>query len=335
MDMYSRNRTKPVLSASGLTVEVKSGNDKLLLVDSVDFQIYGGKTLCLVGESGSGKSMTARAILGLCPKPCQSYANSLLIEDINYVRHKRVQVSAVRGDRVSLIPQDPMGALNPLLTIGRQMVEGFLYHKKGTYKDAKSKALELLSKVRISDPETRFAQYTHQLSGGENQRVLIAMSLMCDPAVLIADEPTTALDKTLQLEILTLFRDLQEALGVGILFITHDFDAVSFVGDYVNVMYAGQIVESGSVTDIMHSPAHPYTKSLLSCIPRLDQQNHGKLPSAIEGSVPLPVSDFQGCLFYERCESAVDLCQVDPIELRKIDKERHSRCIVDVHTIEE
>jgi peptide/nickel transport system ATP-binding protein len=317
-----------VLALNGLSVEVTDGQQQLVLVDDLNLTISRGETLCLVGESGCGKSLTALSLLGLCPHPCQVFMNSLQIDGINITHSDSRSLSALRGDRLSAVFQDPMSALNPLLTIKRQMTEGFLKHDKGSRREALEKAEYLLDRVGISDPETRLRQYPHQLSGGQRQRVLIAMALMCDPAVLVADEPTTALDTTTQLQILQLFRELQSTFNLGVLFITHDLGVVAHIGDRVAVMYAGQIVETGPVKEVLQHPAHPYTQSLLSCIPRLEPEFRQKLPPSIPGIVPSPTRATTGCHFYRRCKESMDECREGPIRFREIGHTHNSRCLL-------
>ena len=307
---------------------VTDGEQQLVLVDDINITISQGETLCLVGESGCGKSITALCLLGLCPHPCQVFMNRLLIDGTDITSSGARAFSTLRGDRLSAVFQDPMSALNPLLTISRQMTEGFLKHDKGSRREAIEKAEYLLDRVGIGDPETRLGQYPHQLSGGQRQRVLIAMALMCDPAVLIADEPTTALDTTMQLQMLRLFQELQSTFNLGVLFITHDLGVVAHIGDRVAVMYAGQIVETGSVKEMLHDPAHPYTQSLLRCIPRLEPQFRQKLPPSIPGIVPSPTTDMMGCHFYGRCKESMDECQKGRILFREAGRTHNSRCLL-------
>ena len=324
MTQFSPN----VLELNALSVEVKEDEQQLMLVDDVSFTISRGETLCLVGESGCGKSMTALSLLGLCPDPCQVFMKRLLIDGINMTGSSAPPFSTLRGDRISAVFQDPMNALNPLLTIRRQMTEGFIHHDKGSRREAGEKAEYLLERVGIGDPVLRLSQYPHQLSGGQLQRILIATALMCDPAVLIADEPTTALDTTLQLQILRLFRELQSIFELGLLFITHDLGVVTHIGDRVAVMYSGQIIETGSVHGVLQNPAHPYTQSLLMCVPRLESRFCQKLPPAIPGIVSSYTKGMMGCRFYERCTQALEECQRGRIPFREIDSAHNSRCLL-------
>lgn len=317
-----------VLELRELSVEAGEGARQFTLVDKVDLTISQGETLCLTGESGCGKSMTALSLLGLCPHPCRMVMDRLVVDGINMTSSNAPSFASLRGDRVSVIFQDPMNALNPLLTINRQMIEGFVRHGKGSARAAREKAEYLLERVGIGDPALRLGQYPHQLSGGQRQRILIAMALMCDPAVLIADEPTTALDPILQLQMLRLFRELQSTFALGVLFITHDLGVVAQIGDSVAVMYCGQIMETGPVRDVLQNPAHPYTRSLLNCLPRLEPQYSQKLPPVIPGIVSPHIKGKTGCRFYGRCTEALEGCETDNISFRQVDNTRTSRCLL-------
>ncbi len=317
-----------MLDLNSLSVEVREGKQQLMLVDDISMTITRGETLCLVGESGCGKTMTALSLLGLCPYPCQVSVNKLLIDGADMTSDSAPPFQTLRGDRISAVFQDPINALNPLLTINRQMIEGFIHHEKGSALEAREKAEYLLEQVGIRDPVLTLGQYPHQLSGGQSQRIMIAMALMCDPAVLIADEPTTALDTTLQLQILRLFRELQSSFNLGVLFITHDLGVVAHIGDRMAVMYAGQIVEAGPVLEVLHNPAHPYTHSLLMCAPRIEARFRRKLPPAIPGMVSSYTKDMQGCRFYERCAVAMEECRQGRIPNREIDDTHISRCLL-------
>ena len=317
-----------VLELRALSVEVGKGTQRLMLVDNVDLAISRGETLCLTGESGCGKSMTALSLLGLCPHPCRMVMDRLLIDGIDMTGSTAPSFATLRGDRISVIFQDPMNALNPLLTIDRQMVEGFVRHGKGSTRAAREKAEYLLDRVGIGDPALRLGQYPHQLSGGQRQRILVAIALMCDPAVLIADEPTTALDPSLQLQMLRLFRELQSTFELGVLFITHDLGVVAQIGDNVAVMYCGQIIESGPVRDVLQYPAHPYTRSLLNCLPGLEPQYRQKLPRVIPGTVSPHIKGNSGCRFHGRCAEALVECETTNVPFRHVDSSHSSRCLL-------
>lgn len=317
-----------MLELNSLSVEVREGTQRLMLVDELSMTISRGETLCLVGESGCGKTMTALSLLGLCPSPCQVFMDELLIDGINMTCTGAPPFRSLRGDKISAVFQDPMNALNPLLTINRQMTEGFIHYEKGSALEAREKAEYLLERVGIRDPLLVLGQYPHQLSGGQSQRILVAMALMCDPAVLIADEPTTALDTTLQLQILRLFRELQSTFNLGVLFITHDLGVVAHTGDRVAVMYSGQIVESGTVSEVMQNPAHPYTRSLIKCAPRIGARFHRQLPTSIPGMVSSFTKDMQGCRFYERCTLSMEECLQASIPYLEINEAHISRCLL-------
>ena len=324
MDQHSSN----VLELKALSVEVGEGAQQLMLVDNVSLAISRGETLCLTGESGCGKSMTALSLLGLCPHPCRMVMDRLLVDGIDMTGSNAPSFAALRGDRISVIFQDAMNALNPLLAIGRQMVEGFVRHGKGSARAAREKAEYLLERVGIGDPALRLGQYPHQLSGGQRQRILIAMALMCDPAVLIADEPTTALDPNLQLQMLRLFRELQSTFELGVLFITHDLGVAARIGDNVAVMYCGQIMEHGPVREVLQNPAHPYTRSLLNCLPRLEPQYRQNLPHVIPGAVSPYVKGETGCRFHGRCTEALEECETTNVPFRHVDSSHSSRCLL-------
>ena len=317
-----------VLELKALSVEIGEGTQPLMLVDNVDLAISRGETLCLTGESGCGKSMTALSLLGLCPHPCRMVVDRLLVDGIDMTGSTAPSFASLRGDRISVIFQDPMNALNPLLTIDRQMVEGFVRHGKGSTRAAREKAEYLLDRVGIGDPALRLGQYPHQLSGGQRQRILVAMALMCDPAVLIADEPTTALDPSLQLQMLRLLRELQSTFELGVLFITHDLGVVAQIGDNVAVMYCGQIMENGPVGEVLQYPAHPYTRSLLNCLPRLEPQYRQKLPSVIPGTVSPYTKGKSGCRFHGRCAEALVECETTNVPFRHVDSSHSSRCLL-------
>ena len=317
-----------VLEVNSLSVEVMEGGQRRMLVDDVSMTLKRGETLCLVGESGCGKTMTALSLLELCPYPCQVFLNGLQLDGIDMVCAGAPPIASLRGDRISAVFQDPMNALNPLLTINRQITEGYLHHEKGSALEAREKAEYLLQRVGMRDPVLILGQYPHQLSGGQRQRILIAMALMCDPAVLIADEPTTALDTVLQLQVLRLLRELQSGFNPGVLFITHDLGVVAHIGDRVAVMYSGQIVEAGPVPDVLHNPAHPYTRSLIRCSPRIETRFSRKLPPAIPGMVSPFIKDMPGCRYYERCTLAMEKCRQGRIPYAEIGGTHISRCLL-------
>lgn len=276
-------------------------------VRGVNFHLNKGETLAIVGESGCGKSVTSNAIMRLIPDPPGKISNgSIHFHGKDLVQLTEKQMRNIRGVDISMIFQDPMTALNPTLTIGTQLMEGLRQHKKITGEEAKQKALEMMNLVGIPNPEERLKQYPHQFSGGMRQRIVIAMALICEPELLIADEPTTALDVTIQAQILELFNRIQEATGVSIILITHDLGVVAKIADRIAVMYAGKIIEVGTKREIFYQAQHPYTKGLLKSVPRLDLQGEKLTP--IDGTPPDLFSPPVGCPFTARCPFAMEVC---------------------------
>jgi len=277
-------------------------------VDGVSFSLAAGRTLGIVGESGCGKSVTALSIMGLVPQPPGRIAGGeIWFDGVDLLKLSAAQMRELRGDRISMIFQEPMTSLNPVFTVGEQIVEGIQRHRAMSREAAKELAIEMLRRVHIPSPERRFDDYPHRLSGGMRQRVMIAMALSCKPQLLIADEPTTALDVTIQAQILDLMRTLREETGTAIILITHDLGVVAELADDVVVMYAGGIVERASVRSLFAEPQHPYTIGLLGSIPRLDI-DQDRL-AAIEGQVPNPLAPVGGCPFHPRCPFAIDRCR--------------------------
>lgn len=301
---------KNVLDVKDLEVSFSSQSGRIKVVEKVSFHIAEGEVLGLVGESGCGKSVTAMSLVSLLPSPpsfIEGGSIKLLSDEIINLSAKELQ--KIRGAQVGFIFQEPMSSLNPLLSVGYQLEEALLLHSTRSKKDraaAKSKALEMLNLVGVGDPELRFSQYPHQLSGGMRQRVMIAMALMCSPKLLIADEPTTALDVTIQAQILDLLNDLREKLGMSILMITHDLGVVAETCHRVLVMYAGRIIESGPVAEVFASPKHPYTKALIASSPR-GVIHQSELPT-IPGVVLSPEERGVGCNFAARCPLATQKC---------------------------
>ena len=270
-------------------------------VDGVSWGIDEGETLALVGESGCGKSVTAMSILRLIPNPPgRIVGGSITFDGLDLLSVSDAEMRAIRGNRIAMIFQEPMTSLNPVLTIGQQIREAVQLHLGMNDEEATQKAVELLQMVGIPEAEQRIQDYPHQFSGGMRQRVMIAMALSCDPKLLIADEPTTALDVTIQAQILEIMANLSSELGTAVLVITHNLGVVARYADRVNVMYAGQIVESGSAVDIFKNPQHAYTRGLMASVPRLDDTEHTRL-ATIEGQPPLLVQEINGCSFRPRC----------------------------------
>jgi oligopeptide/dipeptide ABC transporter ATP-binding protein len=296
-------------------------------VDGVSLDLYPGETLGVVGESGCGKTVMSLSILRLVPEPPGHIRPGSLIEfeGRNLLTLAPRDLRAVRGNRIAMIFQEPMTSLNPVLTIGDQVAEAAIVHQRLSRSTARQRAVELLRQVGIPDPEERFDQYPHQLSGGMRQRVMIAMALMCRPQILIADEPTTALDVTIQAQILELLERLQQELGMAVLLITHDLGVVAGTADRVAVMYAGQVVESAPTRELFARPQHPYTTGLMESIPRLDRPR-ARLHS-IPGSVPAATAWPAGCRFHPRCPFAWDKCRVEEPPLLDAGADGHTaRC---------
>lgn len=288
--------TEPLLEVKNLRINFKTYAGLVQAVRGVDFTLAKGETLAIVGESGSGKSVTSNALMRLIPQPAGRYEDGqILFEGKDLLKLSEREMESIRGNEIAMIFQDPMTALNPTMRVGKQIMEVILTHKKGVSKEAaKQRAIELLAEVGIPDPERRFKQYPHEFSGGMRQRVVIAIALAAEPKILIADEPTTALDVTIQAQILELMKKIQEKNGNAIIFITHDLGVVANVADRVAVMYASQIVEYGSSHDIFYNPKHPYTWGLLGSMPDLDSEDSEELytiPGAPPNLINPPLGD--------------------------------------------
>ena len=322
----------PVLRVQDLRVAFRSGSDQICTVDGVSFAIQPGETVALVGESGSGKSVTSLAIMGLLAKPPATVSGKIDFHDAagkewEFSSLTDPQMRAFRGDRVAMIFQEPMTSLNPVHTVGDQISESLLVHRKMTRRERHQAAVAMLARVGIPEPEKRAAAYPHELSGGMRQRVMIGMALICGPRLLIADEPTTALDVTIQAQILSDLKKLQDELGMAMLFVTHDLGVVAEIAHSVVVMYAGQVVESGSTAEILASPRHPYTRALLNSIPRTSVDRKRPL-MAIPGSVPDPRHMPDGCRFNPRCQHAVvGLCDRQAPVIESDANGRQVRCL--------
>ena len=297
----------PLLAIHDLVTAFHTPAGRVPAVDGVSLTIEPGKTLGLVGESGCGKSVTAMSILGLVAPPGRIEQGKILLsidgKPLDLVGLRDSRLRQVRGGRVGMIFQEPMTSLNPVFTVGSQITEAVLLHRKASRKEARARALELLNLVRIADPERRLEEYPHQLSGGMRQRAMIAMALACEPDLLIADEPTTALDVTIQAQILELLADLRRRLGMAILLITHDLGVVAETCDQVAVMYAGKIVEEAAAAELFSNPLHPYTIGLLAARPEHSSGSGAPL-AAIPGMVPSPQNFPSGCRFHPRCAFA-------------------------------
>lgn len=301
-----------MLNVENLRVEIPIGAGNLIPVRGLSFQLDRGETLCIVGESGSGKSLTALALMGLLPRIARLSADRLEFAGQDLTALSERKMSDVRGDRMSMIFQEPMTSLNPAYTIGDQLIECMRRHKRTSRREARDRAIFLLEKVGITSAASRITQYPHQLSGGLRQRVMIAMGLMCSPDLVIADEPTTALDVTIQAKILQLLKELQCEFGMAMIFITHDLGVVARIADKIAVMYAGQFVEVGGAKQIFTAPLHPYTKGLLSCVPVPGKTKPGSPLGYIPGVVPSLIGGVDGCGFSSRCPYAVARCAREP-----------------------
>jgi peptide/nickel transport system ATP-binding protein len=280
-------------------------------VDGVSFHVDEGETLAMVGESGCGKSVTAMSILRLIPEPPGKIAGSIRLQGEELLTRSESEMRQIRGNAVSMIFQEPMTSLNPVLTVGRQLGETLRLHEGLDKKGAEARAVDMLALVGIPDPRRRVREYPHQLSGGTRQRVMIAIALACNPKLLIADEPTTALDVTIQAQILDLMKDLKRRVGAAILLITHDLGVVAEVAERVIVMYAGRKVEEAPVAELFHAPRHPYTQGLLGAVPKLGSSLTGTVTrlAEIPGQVPSLNRRIEGCVFASRCGRATDLCR--------------------------
>jgi len=298
-----------VLKVEHLTTVFDTARGPVPAVNDVSFEIHAGETLGLVGESGSGKSVTALSIMRLVQPPGRIAAGRILFKDRDLMALDEPSMRAVRGADISLIFQEPMTALNPVFRVGDQIAEALLVHGRASRRGAREKAIELLRAVRIPDPEARVKDYPHQLSGGMRQRVLIAIALACQPSLVIADEPTTALDVTIQAQILDLLREMKAAFHLSLLLITHDFGVIAETADRVAVMYAGRIVETGPVREIFRRPGHPYTRGLLASMPG---GAPGQRLRAIEGTVPFLGALPPGCAFSPRCPDRFEPCTTAP-----------------------
>lgn len=299
---------KTILEVHNLHVTFSTFGGTVQAVRGVNLYVKEGETLAIVGESGCGKSVTSNAIMGLVPQPPgRVTADHIYFKEKDLVALREEEMRKIRGKDLAMIFQDPMTALNPTLTIGTQLIEGLQQHTNIKKGDAYAKAIEMMNLVGIPNPAERLKQYPHQFSGGMRQRVVIAIALICEPQLIIADEPTTALDVTIQAQILELFEQIQQKLGVSIILITHDLGVVAKIADRIAVMYAGKIIEVGTKEDIFYNPQHPYTRGLLHSVPRLDQ--HKKRLTPIEGTPPDLFAPPAGCPFVARCEYAMKVCE--------------------------
>jgi oligopeptide/dipeptide ABC transporter, ATP-binding protein, C-terminal domain len=315
----------PLLEVKDLQTHFSTEEGIVKAVDGVSFTLNPGKILCIVGESGCGKSITSLSIMRLLNSPPgRIIGGEVIFEGTDLLKLKESEMYRIRGNKISMIFQEPMTSLNPVFTIGNQIMESIMLHCRSGMKEAKEQAIEMLHLVGIPSPEKRIRDYPHQLSGGMRQRVMIAMALSCNPRLLIADEPTTALDVTIQAQILDLMRKLRADLGTSIILITHDLGVVAEMADEVIVMYCGTIVERANAQTLFGRPAHPYTQGLLSSVPNMEADIQ-RLP-IVRGAVPDPYDMPAGCSFYPRCDYATELCQKEAPPMINLDFDHDIRC---------
>lgn len=296
-----------IIEIKNLKTEFYTKNGVVTAVDGVDFKIKKGETLGVVGESGCGKSVTSMSILRLIPRNRGKIVEGeIILDGEDILKKSQKEMRNIRGNKIAMIFQDSLTALNPVLTIGNQLIETITAHKKVSKREARKKSIEMLGKVEIPSPELRMNEYPHQLSGGMRQRVVIAMALSCNASLLIADEPTTALDVTIQAQILELIKDIKKKLGTSIMLITHDMGVVAEMADNIMVMYAGKVMEYSDAKSIFKNPLHPYTQGLLASIPRLNANT--QMLYTIKGTVPNPLDMPKGCRFCPRCNEATQIC---------------------------
>ncbi len=316
-----------VLEVRNLKTHFHTDEGVVPAVDGVDFNLKKGKTLCVVGESGCGKSVTAYTVMRLIPMPPGKVeSGEILYKGKNLVKLTENEMRDIRGNEIAMIFQEPMTSLNPVYTIGNQIVEAIVLHQKVKPREARQRAIKMLTKVGIPDAEMRIDEYPHQMSGGMKQRVMIAMALSCNPEVLIADEPTTALDVTIQAQILDLLQQLQSTEGMSILLITHDLAVVAEVADEVLVMYASKVVEKAGVIEVFQNPKHPYTQGLIKAIPQLG--NRVDRLNEIPGQVPKPQNYPEGCHFADRCSHVMDICRQKDPGMTEVSTDHYVSCFL-------
>ena len=314
-----------LLEIDALRISFETERGRAEAVDGVSLSLHAGETLCVVGESGCGKSVTALSIMGLLASPPARVEGSIRFEGVELLGLSRSQLSDLRGNRLAMIFQEPMTSLNPAFTVGAQLTEALLRHRSLSRAAAREAAIAMLETVRIPSAAKRFDDYPHHLSGGMRQRVMIAMALLCRPALLIADEPTTALDVTIQAQVLALMRKLRDETATAIILITHDLGVVAQMADRVAVMYAGQVVEQAPVAELFRTPQHPYTVGLLGAMPAIAAPRERL--AAIEGVVPAATAMPEGCRFAARCPFAMERCRAESPPLAEISAGHWSRCL--------
>lgn len=313
-----------LLQVDNLVTQFRTAKGKLKAVRDISLSVDEGETLCIVGESGCGKSITSLSLMGLLPDNGEISSGSIRLNDEELVGKTEEELQKYRGNKMSMIFQEPMTALNPVFTVGYQLQEPLFIHRNMSKKEAIMKSIDLLSEVGIPNPKEKLKQYPHELSGGMRQRVMIAMALACKPSLLIADEPTTALDVTIQAQILDLIDEMKEQIGMGVVFVTHDMGVVAEIADRVMVMYAGEVVEVGDVESLFNDPQHPYTQGLLAAVPNVDDKTQEL--NIIPGSMPNLDDQIEGCRFHPRCPLAMDKCRVETPPSFEISKTRNAKC---------
>ncbi|MEG0805029.1 MAG: ABC transporter ATP-binding protein [Lachnospiraceae bacterium] len=316
-----------ILSVENLEVSFNTYAGVSKAVRGVNFEVRKGETLAIVGESGCGKTVTAKAIMGLLPKPQSKVGKNgrILFEGTNLLDLNEKEMSKIRGSEISMIFQDPMTSLNPTMKISNQIAESILIHKDVSKEQAKKEALEMLELVQIPNAKERMNQYPHEFSGGMRQRAMIAIALACKPKILIADEPTTALDVTIQAQIMELIGELQKELDMGVILVTHDLGVVASVSERIQVMYAGKIMERGTVDEIFYKPIHPYTLALLKSVPKLGTKNKESLYS-LKGTPPDLLNPPEGCPFAARCDFGMGVCRKCEPEITKLSQTQEASC---------
>jgi peptide/nickel transport system ATP-binding protein len=318
---------KALLSVQDLKVYFVGDEKVARAVDGVSYEVHEGETACIVGESGCGKTVSALTILGLIPQPPgKIMGGRVLFNGQNLLELSDVEMQKIRGNQIAMVFQEPMSSLNPVFTVGDQIQEAIMIHETLNEKETRDRSIQLLKDVGIPSPEERLRDYPHQLSGGMRQRVMIAMALACNPDLVIADEPTTALDVTIQAQILNLFEELQTSRNMSLLYITHDLGVVANIADYIYVMYAGLIVEQGNSTDIFHDAHHPYTMGLLASLP--SRSKRGAELHSIPGTVPDPAYKPGGCPFHPRCDYAIQTCRTEFPDMCDYGQRHLARCPV-------
>lgn len=328
-DEHGGAAAPPLLSVRNLTTRFGRGRGAVTAVDGVSFDVGAGEILAIVGESGSGKSAAALSIMRLIPDPPgRIEGGQILFEGQDLLQISDSQIRSIRGNQIAMIFQEPMSSLNPALTVGLQVAEPINQHRRTPWSAALDMARDLLSRVRMSDPASRVKAYPHQFSGGMRQRAMIAMALACQPHLIIADEPTTALDVTIQAQILDLLKDLAQSARPALILITHDLGVVARYADRVAVMYAGRIVESAPARELYARPRHPYTRGLMASVPRLDGDT-GKQLAPIDGQPPNLANLPEGCAFAPRCRQATDICRRERPALRDVGAQHQAACILE------